>query len=118
MLMLPPHAHIAVHDFVSAGLFAMSTVGHPGAHGAGITGTHGMGVSTPMAAAVADATVGFDIELHIPKLIILTNGTLSIIVAMGLFCPFVIAVGSTTSDDGAFPKEHLSIAPITTGSPI
>ena len=36
-----------------------SAVGDPGAQGAGMTGTHGIGVRTPSAAAVAAATVGF-----------------------------------------------------------
>ena len=52
----------------------MFTVGEPGAHGAGITGKQGMGVSTPRAAAVALATVGLAKELHMPKGGILTMG--------------------------------------------
>jgi hypothetical protein len=39
----------------------------PGVHGAAITGIHGIGVNTPMAAEVADATVGLAIDWHIPK---------------------------------------------------
>jgi hypothetical protein len=59
----------------NAGWPPIMTVGEPGAHGADVTGTHGIGVSTPMAAAVADATVGFDGLEHIPKVGILTIGT-------------------------------------------
>lgn len=81
------------------------TVGEPTIHGAGVTGTQGMGVKTPRAAAVAAATVGLDGELHIPKGIIFTSGLLSMILASGgpvstRFC------GSTTSELGATPKLH------------
>lgn len=58
--------------------------GEPGDHGADITGIHGIGVSTPRAAAVADATAGFAGFEHNPNGIIFTNGLLSIIVAAGL----------------------------------
>ena len=43
---------------LSSGLLHTITVGTPGAHGATVSGTQGMGVSTPKAAAVAAATVG------------------------------------------------------------
>ena len=42
----------------SVGMFASRTVGDPGDQGAGKTGVQGIGVKTPNAAAVADATVG------------------------------------------------------------
>ena len=41
-----------------AGILPTRTVGDPGAHGAGVFGMHGIGVSTPIAADVADATAG------------------------------------------------------------
>jgi hypothetical protein len=44
---------------------------------------HGMGVSTPRAAAVAEATSGFAIEEHMPKGIIFTIGTWSMMLASG-----------------------------------
>lgn len=50
-------------------------VGLPGAQGDVVTGIQGMGVRTPSAAAVAEATVGLANELHIPKGRILTMGT-------------------------------------------
>ena len=59
------------------------TVGEPGVHGAGMTGTQGMGVSTPKAAVVAEATVGFAREVHMTNGRMLTIGTLSIIFAAG-----------------------------------
>lgn len=43
------------------------TVGAPGAHGAAVTGMHGIGVSTPIAAAVTNATVGLARLVHMPN---------------------------------------------------
>jgi hypothetical protein len=56
------------------GMFARRTVGAPVTQGAGITGRQGMGVSTPRAAAVAAATAGFAIELHIANGMMFTIG--------------------------------------------
>ncbi len=91
----------------------MSTVGAPGAQGAGVTGTHAIGVNTPEAADVADATSGLVMEEHIPNGGILTMGWLSMIVAAGVpvrvrFC------GKTINEEGAAPKLHCIIAPIQT----
>jgi len=66
-----------------AGMLPNITVGEPGVHGAGMTGTQGIGVSTPIAAAVAEATVGFARDVHTPNGRILTIGTLSIMFAAG-----------------------------------
>lgn len=59
---------------VSAGLLPIITVAEPGTHGAGIAGMHGIGVSTPSAAAVAAATVGFDRLVHTPNGLMLSIG--------------------------------------------
>src|SRR6266850_5770316 len=101
--MTPPHAHISLDVLLSAGIFASMTVGEPTIHGAGVTGTHGIGVNTPRAAVVAAATVGFDGELHIPKGMMFTIGIWSMMLASGVpvitrFC------GSTTNELGATPK--------------
>lgn len=45
----------------------MVTVGEPGIQGAVVTGMQGIGVKTPNAAAVAEATVGFAGDEHMPK---------------------------------------------------
>ena len=74
MEITPAYAHISFEVLLSAGLPPTSTVGEPGTQGAGITGMQGMGVSTPIAAAVADATVGLAIDEHIPKGMTFTNG--------------------------------------------
>ena len=42
------------------------TLGFPGDHGVAIAGIQGIGVNTPNAAAVADATVGLAKLEHIP----------------------------------------------------
>lgn len=89
-----------------------------GAQGAVITGTHGIGVSTPIAAAVAEATVGFDIDWHMPKGIMLVIGAISMMFAISMFPHFGRSGTVTISDDGAIPKLHCSIAPIHTKLPI
>lgn len=59
----------------------INTVGEPTIQGAAVAGIQGIGVSTPKAAAVAAATAGLRILLHIPNGGILANGAKSIIVA-------------------------------------
>lgn len=94
-------------------MLPIRTVGAPGTHGAGITGTQGIGVNAPNAAAVADATAGFAIDEHMPKGMMFTIGLLSMMVAAGV----VVSVrfsGNTTSELGAAPKLHCNIAPMHT----
>ena len=94
-------------------MFAINTVGAPGAHGAGMTGTHGIGVNTPNAADVADATAGFANDEHIPNGIMFTSGLLSMMFASGVtVC--VRFTGNTASVLGAAPKLHCNVAPIQT----
>ena len=50
-----------------------------GIHGAGTTGTQGMGVSTPRAAA----TTGLASDWHIPNAAMFAAGATSVIVAKG-----------------------------------
>jgi hypothetical protein len=76
-----------------------------------------MGVSTPIAAAVAAATAGFAMLWHMPKGVIFTNGTLSAMVAKGI-ADIVFAVGSTFSTEGAIPNVHVMDAPPVTHNPI
>jgi len=82
-VMTPPHTQLQMEVLLSAGKLAMSTVGAPGVHGETVFGTHGMGVSTPEAAAVAEATVGLAGQLHMPKGMIFTMGLKSMILAAG-----------------------------------
>src|SRR5471030_1249164 len=109
----PPHEHISFDEFCSAGCPPISTVGEPGTHGAAVTGRQGMGVSTPSAAAVAAATIGLPMHMHVPKGITLTIGRWSITVAAG--APDSTAFsGSTPSVPGAAPKLHCSVVPAVT----
>jgi hypothetical protein len=108
--MIPIQVHISFELLLRAGIPASRTVGEPGAHGAGVTGRQGMGVNTPIAAVVADATVGFAIELHMPNGMMFTVGLLSIILAMGM-AVLTLFTGRTFNVPGANPKLHLSVAP-------
>lgn len=74
MVITPPQLHINMEELLRAGMFPMSTVGDPGVQGAAVTGIQGIGVRTPRAAAVAEATVGFAMELHMPNGMIFTMG--------------------------------------------
>jgi hypothetical protein len=75
-------------------------------HGAVVAGIHGIGVSTPSAAAVAAATVGFEGDEHIPNDAMLSSGTKSMIVATGSPQINIGTFGGTTSGHGVIPKEH------------
>jgi hypothetical protein len=97
-------------ELLRAGMLDTSTVGEPGAHGAAVTGMHGMGVSAPSAAAVAAATIGLAIELHIPKGKMFIIGLLSMILAIGS-AVITRLMGNTISVPGASPKEHCKVAP-------
>ena len=78
----------------------------------------GIGVNTPRAAAVADATAGFARDVHIIKGGIFTNGLLSIILAAGLLLVIVLFFGKTIKLEGPVPKVHNIEAPIQTNCPI
>lgn len=106
----PPYIHISFELLLRAGLPPISTVGEPGIQGAVVTGIQGMGVRTPIAAAVAAATAGFAGFLHIPNGMMFVIGMLSMIVATGVE-DVTRLTGSTFSTDGVMPKEQLSVAP-------
>ena len=113
--MTPPHIQVQVEVLLSAGELLISTVGEPETQGAGVAGTQGIGVSTPKAAAVADATVGLAMEEHTPKGMMFTRGTWSIMVAAsGPPANVGGPLGITTKELGAAPNVHCSIAPIHT----
>jgi len=65
--MTPPQLHMHLQVIFKAGMLPIITVGEPGIHGAMVIGMHGIGVRTPKAAAVAEATVGFASEVHMPN---------------------------------------------------
>ena len=117
MEICPPQLHMHLQLLSNAGILAIISF-PPGIQGAAMTGMQGMGVSTPKAAAVAEATVGLAIDWHIPKGMMLTMGLLSMILAMGLFCTKGRMGSITMKDDGAIPNVHCSIAPAQTNCPI
>ena len=59
-VMTPPHMQFSVDTLSNAGELHSITVTAPGTQGAGVAGMHGIGVSTPKAAAVAATTMGFE----------------------------------------------------------
>ena len=67
-----------------------------------------------MAAAVAEATVGFVGDWHMPKGKILTSGAKSIMVAFGLFWIIGRKGTVTINVEGVIPKVHFNIAPMQT----
>ena len=83
-MITPPHIQFKVQELFNVGMLASITVALPGVHGVTVTGTHGIGVSTPKAAVVAAATVGLAKDEHIAKGIIFTKGILSIMLASGI----------------------------------
>lgn len=99
---------------LSAGIPPTSAVGDGGAQGATVTGTQGIGVRTPSAAAVAEATVGFESVVHMPKGGMFAIGLKSMMFAAGTPPASVRLAGGTMSAEGATPNEHMSCAPITT----
>jgi hypothetical protein len=114
MVIVPPQAHMQVEVLVRAGMPPTVTVGDPGAHGATVFGTHGMGVSTPEAEAVADATVGFKRDEHMPNVGMFTMGAKSLMVAAGMFAHMMPVAGRTVSVPGVVPNGHIRLAPLTT----
>lgn len=116
--MMPPQLHMHLEEWFSAGILPTITVGEPGTHGDVVTGTHGIGVRTPAAAAVAEATVGLDNDWHMPNGRMLTIGWKSIIFAIGMPPTIVRLLGSTIRVLGAMPKLHWSAAPAQTAKPM
>jgi hypothetical protein len=114
MVITPPQIQFNVQVLFKAGILASITVALPGTQGAGVTGMQGMGVSTPKAAVVAAATVGFASDVHIAKGRIFTMGLLSMILAAGILLVITLLAGNTTKDEGAAPNEQAIIAPIHT----
>ncbi len=109
--MTPAQRQLRVQVLLSAGLPPTITVGDPGVQGATVLGMQGIGVNVPNAAAVAVATCGFAIEVHIINGLIFIIGLLSIIVAAGFPPAFTNAVGKIFNVLGPVPKLHIICAP-------
>src|SRR5215510_2844026 len=114
---MPPHAHMSLESLVSAGRPPMRTLGLPGVQVPAGTGTHGIGVSTPTAAAVAAATAGLDGSWQVPNGGMLAIGAMSAMLAAG--APHIgRPTGSTFSAEGAAPPVHIRSPPEQTCSPM
>ena len=113
----PPHMQVHIEELFNAGIPPSMTVGAPGAQGATVAGTQGIGVNTPKAAAVAAATVGLEGDMHMAKGAMFTIGLLSMMLAAGA-PTIVLLVGSTESALGAAPKVQAIIEPAVTNIPI
>ena len=105
-------------SLVSAGAPCTSTCGKPGIHGDTMAGMQGIGVKTPMAAAVAAITSGLVGAEHMPKEGMLTKGTKSVMFAFGRPDSKTVLTGSTDSGPGAIPKLQVNKAPAVTKEPI
>ena len=70
-----------------------------------------MGVKTPIADAVAEATDGLAMDWHIPQEGMFTMGLLSMILPIAIFIHFGREGSITENVLGAIPKLHCSIAP-------
>jgi hypothetical protein len=92
----------------------------PGVHGDVVTGTHGAGLNTPSLAAVAAATVGFDMVPHIPKVGMLTIGAKAWMLAAGVSAVTGVPMGTTAkgTGTGGIANEHEIIAPLLTNGGI
>src|SRR5260370_16608912 len=103
--MTPPQQHWQVETLSRAGMPPIITVAAPGFHGV-VTGTQGIGVKTPRAAAVADATVGLAMDMHMPKGGMFVMGTKSMMLAAGVFA-LLFLLGTTFIVRRAIPNPPL-----------
>ncbi len=118
MEMDPPQAQNKQACFVNTGKGPIRAFGKRGSQGAGVIGKQGIGVNTPMAAAVATATIGLAKERQKPKGIMLTSGRWSITEAIGIPWRKIRHAGNTFKTLGETPKEHCKRAPALTTSAI
>src|SRR5690348_4439069 len=106
MVMTPPQLHMQVHVLLSAGIPPIMQVAEPGVQGDVVTGMQGIGVKTPRAAAVAEATEGLAMDMHIPKVGMFFIGTKSMMFAAGAVA-LTLFSGVTISAPGATPNVHI-----------
>ena len=112
--MAPPHKQIKVQVWCRAGLPATRVFDAPGDQGEIVAGMQGIGVNTPRAASVAEATSGLAKDVHTPKDWMFTKGRLSIILAAGILLVITLFIGKTIKEDGVVPKVQANDAPIQT----
>ncbi len=114
MVITPAQLHMHIDALSNAVIFPCVTVIPPGVQGLEVIGMQGIGVNTPNAAAVAAATVGLAMLMHIPNGTIFTMGAKSMTVAAGIFEHVTPVTGSTVRVLGAAPNVHIVVAPETT----
>lgn len=120
MLITPVHWQLHVHSECSAGSPSIVTLDAPGVHGLVVAGTHGAGVRTPPAAAVAAATAGFDVVPHMPKDGMLSIGWNAWMVPARVSQVTGVPVGRTVSGTGVggIASEQVIIASLETSGGI
>jgi hypothetical protein len=104
--MIPPQAQLQMAPEQTAGVPPIKVVAVGGCQGPAGTGTQGIGVKTPNAAAVAATTVGLERLVHIPNGGMFSSGTISSIVAAGFPSISTRLKGKTLSGAGEMPKEQ------------
>jgi hypothetical protein len=103
--------------FVRTGPVRSITFGFVGTQIPAGVGIHGPGVSTPNAAAVSAAVVGFKRLLQTPNGTIFKNGTQSVHVAIGPVGPHSV-FGRIFINVGTVPKGQLRRVPVQQQNPI
>lgn len=101
---------------MSAGTPPISVVVAPGVQGATGVGVQAPGVSTPSAAEVWLAVIGFARLLQSPNGVMFTKGLKSTMVAAGFDSTSTRLSGNTTRLPGMIPNEQVSGAPVVTGN--
>lgn len=114
MVITPPQAQFNWQVLFKPGFPAILTVGEPGVQGDCVTGRQGMGVNTPLAAAVAAATWGFDRDVHMLKGMMFTMGICSITVPAGRLLAATRLAARAINCPGAIPKLQLRVAVVQT----
>jgi hypothetical protein len=89
-----------------------STVGLDGIQAVS-TGMQGPGTGAPNAAARAAITAGFIGLLHIPKGGTFSIGIVSLMTPTGILEAMTLDFGRNTRLEGAIPKVHVHIPPVT-----
>ena len=112
ILITPKYLHIHVLPNVRHGCPPTSTVNCAGIHAA-VIGVHGWGVSTPSAAAVAEATAGFVSVVHIPNGPMFTNGAPSPTTHAGTPPMSVVKLDVPLRTLGIVPNEQIVVPPVT-----
>ena len=112
-LISPPHTQFRQAVSFSAGKYEVGTVGAPTTQGAGVFGIHGIGVSVPMAADVADAVAGKASDMQVPKGGMFAMGLWSMILPASMY-PDRICFGVAMKVEGAEPIVHFITALVTT----